>query len=65
MYKLTKVDNYFIAISFCAIVIPRCFSDNDSFEVLISLFYFKVSYLSFSCLKKNIRLKLTIPLYYY
>ncbi|KAI9265465.1 hypothetical protein EDC94DRAFT_669313 [Helicostylum pulchrum] len=42
MYKLTKVDNYFITTSFCAIVIPRCFSDIDSFEeVLVSLFYFK------------------------
>lgn len=32
MYKLTKVDNYFIATSFRAIVVPRCFSDIDSFE---------------------------------
>lgn len=45
IYKLTKIDNYFNATSFCAVVIPRCFSDIDSFEeVLASLFYFKDFY---------------------
>lgn len=63
MYKLTKVDNYFIATPFCTIIIPRCFSDIDSFEeVLVSLFYFKDFYKHLiKKLPKSVRERGTAP----
>lgn len=63
IYKLTKIDNYFIATSFGAVVIPRCFSDIDSFEeVLASLFYFKDFYKHLvKKLRKSVRERGTAP----